>query len=253
MIRERNPVGSDDRPRAYGTLMKWGPAIFLYFLMVLVFQASLYLVAPKSRRSSCTPRTFAQTDHWVTYTQEYIYCFQSDSGFTVATLEDFESSYADTDPLLHPVTIAEFQWIHRGSVYNKYSLLSVGDHSRRLQFSARTGSQGEYQEVPESNLAQLQQRLAGATMRARYLQPGNNGLSIPIIDVPMSFAKLLVHAALILSSIKLAIRFENLFVWKSKLDNRQAAGLCIHCSYDCNDLPSPTCPECGQPYTAFPV
>jgi len=30
---------------------------------------------------------------------------------------------------------------------------------------------------------------------------------------------------------------------------RRDAGLCIHCAYDCTDLPSPICPECGQSHT----
>jgi len=33
------------------------------------------------------------------------------------------------------------------------------------------------------------------------------------------------------------------------IQSRQQRGLCIHCTYDCKDLPSPTCPECGQPHT----
>ncbi len=28
----------------------------------------------------------------------------------------------------------------------------------------------------------------------------------------------------------------------------QQRGLCIHCAYDCTNLPSPICPECGKPY-----
>lgn len=30
---------------------------------------------------------------------------------------------------------------------------------------------------------------------------------------------------------------------------RRHAGLCIHCTYDCRNLPTATCPECGQPHT----
>ncbi len=31
-------------------------------------------------------------------------------------------------------------------------------------------------------------------------------------------------------------------------DQRRQRGVCIHCEYDCADLPSPICPECGKPY-----
>lgn len=30
---------------------------------------------------------------------------------------------------------------------------------------------------------------------------------------------------------------------------RRSDGLCIHCIYNCKDLPTSTCPECGQPHT----
>ena len=36
---------------------------------------------------------------------------------------------------------------------------------------------------------------------------------------------------------------------KSMTLHRQENSLCIHCTYDCKSLLSPTCPECGQPHT----
>jgi hypothetical protein len=229
-------------------MMKWGPVIFFYSLMLLSIQTSLYLISPKAYYG-CVRPAVPRTANWVTFTQEYIYCFQSDDGFKIATLNDFEASYFDVDPTLHPITIADFQWIEFGSVFKKYSLLSIGDHRRRLHFSARTGSQGEYQAVPNETLGQLQQHIALTTLRARYFQPANNTISIPILDIPMFFVKLLVHIGLLASSIKLAIRFPNLFIWQSRLDQRRANGLCIYCCYDCRGLPTETCPECGQPHT----
>tara|TARA_R110002072_G_scaffold42064_5_gene117614 strand:- start:60036 stop:60737 length:702 start_codon:yes stop_codon:yes gene_type:complete len=31
-------------------------------------------------------------------------------------------------------------------------------------------------------------------------------------------------------------------------DQRRQRGVCIHCEYNCADLPSPICPECGKPH-----
>ena len=33
-------------------------------------------------------------------------------------------------------------------------------------------------------------------------------------------------------------------------DQRRQRGVCIHCEYDCTDLPSRICPECGKPHTS---
>lgn len=33
------------------------------------------------------------------------------------------------------------------------------------------------------------------------------------------------------------------------ISGRRDSGKCIHCSYDCKKLQSPTCPECGEPHT----
>ncbi|MDF1809676.1 MAG: hypothetical protein P1U42_08270 [Phycisphaerales bacterium] len=32
-------------------------------------------------------------------------------------------------------------------------------------------------------------------------------------------------------------------------DRRKAAGICVHCTYDCAGLPTPICPECGECYS----
>ena len=43
-------------------------------------------------------------------------------------------------------------------------------------------------------------------------------------------------------------RFDDLLL-KRSITKLRNAGLCVHCTYDCNNLPSTTCPECGQPHT----
>ncbi len=37
-------------------------------------------------------------------------------------------------------------------------------------------------------------------------------------------------------------------LYRKAVANLQRQNRCLHCAYDCKDLPSPTCPECGQPH-----
>ena len=236
--------GSDERFDAYGIMMKWGPAIFFYAVMLLIIQTVIYISAPKYR-GGCVRTAFPETATRFTYTQEYIYCFQNDSDFNLATIKDFEYSCIDIDSS-NPIIIAEFQWIDRENTFKKFSLLSIGARWRQLHFSARTGSQGEYNEIQSSEFSQLQRRITTSTLQTKYLQPANSGLYIPIIDSPIILLKLLIQAGLIYCSAKLSVHFGHLFTLQSKINKRKANGLCIHCAYDCDGLPSLTCPECGQ-------
>ena len=215
--------------------------------MLLSIQTSLYLITPKNR--GCVRPSVPRIANWVTYTQEYIYCYRSEGGLKIATLDEYERSYFEPDPEHHPITIADFQWIDRGSMFQRYSLLSIGGYTRRLSFAARSGSRGEYQEVPADDLYQLQRAVAGTTKQLRLFQPGNSRVSIPIVEWPMILLKVIVQIGLVICSVKLSKKYENLNIWRSRIDKLRDTGLCIHCTYNCKDLPTPTCPECGQPHT----
>ena len=177
---------------------------------------------------------------------EYIYGYQTGIGFQIATINDFEKTYLNTDPAVRSITIAHFMLEEDWSIFKKFSLLSIGDRTRRLYFDARSGSHGEYHEVCCDDLDMLKEQVAVATENKQYLQLRGYSASISIIPIPMILLKFLVQIGLVVTSIKASQRFGHLFVFQSQFNRRQAAGLCIHCAYDCNNLPSPTCPECGQ-------
>ena len=204
---------------------------------------------PKYKGPTCTPRTFPETAFYSVSTSIYIYGYQTDQGFQIATLQKFEASYFNEDQTLGPITIAHFVLEEDWGVFKMFSLLSIGDRTRRLYFEARSGSQGEYQEICCDDLDMLKEQVAVATENVQYLQPQGYSASIPIVDTPMILLKLLVQVGLVGVSIKSSQRFGHLFMSQSQANRRRDAGLCIHCAYDCTDLPSPTCPECGQLHT----
>jgi hypothetical protein len=180
-------------------------------------------------------------------TSEYVYCYQTQTGIRLAKQGDFEASYFLSDPI-NSITIAHFVMVERWSDLQKYSLLSIGDRSRRLYFDARSGFQGEYQEIMNSDLPRLQRSIALKVNDIRYLQPANAGLSIPIVNFPFAVFKLAIHIFIIYYSIKLGSLLSRLIQSHTLEQRRRDAGLCPHCAYDCTDLPSSICPECGEAY-----
>lgn len=229
--------------------MKWGQVIVLYFLMLLSTQAGIYLLVPKYSGPVCTFRTFPETATRRFSASDYIYGYQSNIGFQIATLDDFEASYFNLNPTLGPIVVAHFVLEDRWNVFNKYSLLSVGDRTRRLYFDARFGSLGEYKEVCCDDLDSLKEQVAVTLKNTKYLQPRGYSFPIPIVDTPMILLKIFIHFGLVYVSTKVSQKYGHLITLQSLIKSRRAAGLCVHCTYDCKDLPSPTCPECGQPHT----
>jgi hypothetical protein len=128
-------------------------------------------------------------------------------------------------------------------LYSRESLLSSPDDYRWQLFDLElTQSELNYahQELirfakNDSWLAQFQ---PGAPARIEFL-PAQTLLSIIKVGTYFGFPALITWL----------MRYFKTHTHDAIVKSRRDAGLCIHCAYDCRDLPSLTCPECGQPHT----
>jgi len=84
----------------------------------------------------------------------------------------------------------------------------------------------------------LSQYQPGAPARIEFL-PAATLFSLTKVGTYLGFPALILWLT----------RYFKTHTRKAIANRRRDAGLCIHCAYDCKDLPSPTCPECGQPHT----
>ena len=50
-------------------------------------------------------------------------------------------------------------------------------------------------------------------------------------------------------SIILTLGMDHAWILIRRTSWRRQAGLCTSCAYDCTNLPTTTCPECGQLHT----
>jgi len=92
------------------------------------------------------------------------------------------------------------------------------------------------------NNRQLSQFQPGAPARIEFL-PGATLFSLTMVGTYLGLPALITWL----------IGYFKAHTHQAIASRRRDAGLCIHCAYDCTNLPSPTCPECGQLYAVILV
>jgi len=126
--------------------------------------------------------------------------------------------------------------------YRRESLLSSPDDYRWQLFDL---------ELTQSELNFVHQELISFAKNDSWLARFQPGAPARIEFLP---------AATLFSLTKVGtyLGFPALIIWLMKItqlhpkdalaNRRRDAGLCPHCAYDCTDLPSSICPECGEAY-----
>ena len=128
-------------------------------------------------------------------------------------------------------------------LYRRESLLSSPDDYRWQLFDIElTESELEFvhQEliIYASNDQGLSRYQPGAPMRIRFL-PAQAVFSLIKVGTYFGFP----------AFITWLIGYFKTHTQEAITKSRRDFGLCIHCSYNCRGLPTPTCPECGNPHS----
>ena len=215
-----------------------------YVILLLIVQFGIYLAVPKAY-TGCVRYKFPPSETTTLRDGEQFYCRRQNHGYEIVGEDEFIASYSDPDYDRGPIVIAGFYWTYARTAFRHFSLWSLGKDHRYLHFEAREGSHGEYQPVSDSQQFALRRDIAGAMRNVRYLQPANGSVFVPIVDVPGVAIKLLVNALLLYLAAKIARAYVQTRLWWCRKYLRPD-GVCVHCAYDCHDLPGPICPECGH-------
>lgn len=215
-----------------------------YVILLLIVQLGIYIMVPKAY-TGCMRSSFPPSETTTCGDGEQFYCRRQDDRFVIVGQGEFIASFSDPDYDRGPIVIAGFNWTYQRTAFRRYSLWSLGEDHRYLHFDARQGSGGEFQPVNASQQTALRRDIAFAMRSVRYLQPVNGSVFVPIVDVPLVVVKLIVNGLLIFLAARLALIFIQTRQWWCRKHPRPE-GICIHCAYDCHDLPGPICPECGE-------
>ncbi len=227
-----------------GARASWLAIGVWYVILLLIVQFGIYLAVPKAH-GGCMRPLFPSSATSSRRDGEQFYCRKHHQGYEIVGEGEFIASFSDPGYDRGPIVIAGFYWTYTRSAFRRYSLWSLGEQHRYLRFDAREGSGGEYQPLRGAQQLILRGDIASAMRDVRYLQPAAGAAFVPIVDVPGEAIKLMIHAILLYFAARLARASTRVRLWWYRKHQRPEAA-CVFCGYDCRDLPSEICPECGQ-------
>lgn len=219
-------------------------SIFVFYIFLLLMaQTVLFISLPKDVYRGCRPPSMPSTEPTEQIKSEIIYCLPSENGFEIITGNEYSAAYKESDACA-PAVIAQFIWIDHGTTFSRYSLWHMSDRSRKLQFYARCGEHGQTHWT--TNEHELRSSISRETGNWRYSMGAYNSVTIPVFTVPMVTAKLIANGLLILLARKTAVLYQYHVAPRVRRVTRRDPNTCIWCGYDCVDLPTSICPECGH-------
>lgn len=219
-------------------------SILLFYLALLVLvQTILYAVLPKEVHRGCRRPSTVSTLPTEQMKNEIIYCRPQGDRFTIITGNEYSDAYRKSEAYA-PAVIAQFLWIEHGTQFSRYSLWHLSDRSRSLEFYARCGEHGQTQWT--TNEQELRSSIARETGKMRHFLGAYNSGTVPVFEIHIVTIKLVANGILILLARRLASVYQRRVLPHINRIMRTDPNACIHCAYDCRDLPTPICPECGQ-------
>ena len=217
--------------------MKWG---FVILVWLAAFILELFVISFIGHPTHCYQIGFPSD----------LFAIETDAGYKVFNEDKYQSQFADFDEFCDSSGI----WISCrpqrsvGPWWDVIELYTTTWYMTDAQ-SVKMESFPEINNTKRIEIFDAVVEYAKADSNLAQFNPGNPPLKT---YHPENF----IHAGvnlLILLGIPTAIalvgdRFHR-FCGDETKHQRRRAGLCIHCAYNCTDLTTPTCPECGKPHT----
>ena len=214
--------------------MKWG---FVILAWVAVLILELIVISFIGHPTHCYQIGFPSE----------LYVSETDTGYKVFNEEEYQSQFTDFNEFFNSSGI----WIscrpqrYVGPWWDVIELYTVTWYMADAR-SVRMSSESTISNTKRAEVFDAIVEYATADPYLAQFTPGKPPLKT---YYPENF----IHAGinlLMFFGIPTAIAMigdrSRRFCGNESQNQRRRAGLCIHCAYDCNNLPSPTCPECGQ-------
>ena len=215
---------------------------FVYLLLIIAAHEAVLLIAPKSTCTCCRQPQYRETKTIRHTWNEKFFCINTPDGFELTDVAGYLSAYEHA-PSSHPAVLAVFFWEDKGTYLDRYSPIRVFDRYRNLDVQIRAGVHTNQTAQVDHDSVLLS--IADQTSERKYLTGPLSGFS-PVVTPPFLILKLVSHILLLALAYhltKIMKRYIEPKIWRMVKGN---PNLCDRCGYDCHDLPSPICPECGN-------
>ena len=179
-----------------------------------------------------------------------LFVVETETGYKVFNEDEYQSQFTDFDEFFDSSGI----WIscrpqrYVGPWWDVIELYTITWYMADAQ-SIRMYSDSEISDSKRAEVFDAIVEYAKADPILAQLSPGNPPLKT---YHPENFIHAGINLLMFLgipTAIALVGDRLRRFCSKETEHQRRRASLCIHCAYDCKGLPTPTCPECGQPHT----
>jgi hypothetical protein len=171
------------------------------------------------------------------------YCARTSKGYELIDSGEYVSLYQQ-DHRGTPAVLAYYLWTDSGTLLDRFSPMRVVDRDRRMELQVRSGIHSNHSATVDTSL--LQSAIAKQTKKSKYAISPQSAYNLPVLSAKYGLIKLATHLILIVCAYRVTV------LCKQHIEPRFRERLlsdpfkCVHCGYDCHDLPSPICPECGH-------
>lgn len=217
----------------------------IYVLMLILTHVGMYALLPKDQYVGCRPPVWPSTRYVEQSHNEIFYCERTDEGFELIDSGEYVSLYQqnhhDTSAVL-----AYYLWSDSGTLLDRFSPMCVFDRKRSMELQVRSGIHSNHS--ADIDISTLQHAIATQTKKIRHAIPPKSAYNMPVLSAKYGLIKLATHLILIASAYRVTVFCKQRIEPRIRQRFQSDPFRCVHCGYNCEDLPSQICPECGHAY-----
>jgi hypothetical protein len=217
----------------------------MYVLMLILTHLGMYVLLPKDQYVGCRPPAWPSTRYIEQTRNEMFYCARTNEGFELIDSGEYVSLYQLPDKRT-PAVLAYYLWTDSGTLLDRFSPMRVFDRDRSMELQVRSGIHSNHS--ADVDISSLQGAIATQTKKSRHAIPPESAYNMPVLSVKYGLIKLATHLILIVCAYRVTVFCKQRIEPRIRQRFQSDPFRCVHCGYNCHDLPSPICPECGHAY-----